>query len=66
MSPTSLDPSQMMNGLDFYQMGDVLKSPNNACTSMDKDAELMGEEEAVVEPTEILVWPMSTRIQHRP
>ena len=55
MSPTSLDPSQTLNGLDLDQMGDVLTPPNNACTSMDEDAEQMDEEEVVAEPTEILV-----------
>ena len=55
MLPTPLDPSQMMNGLDLGQMGDVLLSPNNACTSMVKDAEPMDEEEVVVGTTEILV-----------
>ena len=45
----------MMNGLDLDQMGDVLTSPNNACTSMDKDAEPMEKEEVVSEPTKILV-----------
>ena len=44
-----------MNGLDLDQMGDVLTSPNNSCTSMDKDTEPMDKEEVVVEPTEILV-----------
>ena len=33
---------------------------------MDRDAETMDEEEAVVEPTKILVYLMSTRTQHRP
>ena len=55
MSPTPLDPSQTMNGLDLDQMGGVLTSPNNACISMDEDAELMDKEEAVAEPTKILV-----------
>ena len=55
MSPTSLDPSQTMNGLDLGQMGDVLTSPNNACTSIGEDAESMDEEEVVAETTEILV-----------
>ena len=55
MSPTPLDPSHTMNGLDLGQMKDVLTSPNNACTSMDKDAEPVDEEEVMVEPTEILV-----------
>ena len=36
-------------------MEDVLTLPNNTCTSMDKDAEPMDEEEVVAEPTEILV-----------
>ena len=53
MSPTPLDPSQMMNGLNLGQMGDVLTSPNNACTSMGEDAETMDGEEVVAEPTEI-------------
>ena len=55
MSPTPLDPSQTMNGLNLGQMGDVLTSPNNVCTSMGEDAEPMDEEEVVVETTEILV-----------
>ena len=55
MSLTPLDPSQTMNGLDLGQMGDVLTSPNNTCTSMDEDAEPMDEEEVVAEPTKILV-----------
>ena len=55
MLPTPLDPSQTMNGLDLGQMGDVLTSPNNACTSMGEDAEPMDEEEFVEETTEILV-----------
>ena len=55
MPPAPLDPSQMMNGINLGQMGDVLASPNNACTSMSKDAEPMDEEEVVVETTEILV-----------
>ena len=55
MCPTPLDPSQTMNGLDLVQMGNVLTSPNNACTSMGKDAEPMDEEDVVVETTEILV-----------
>ena len=45
----------MMNGLDLVKMGDVLTSPNNACTSMDKDAESMDEEEVMAELTKILV-----------
>ena len=44
-----------MNGLDLGQMGYVLKSPNNACTSMGEDAEPMDEREVVVETTKILV-----------
>ena len=44
-----------MNVLDLGQMGDVLTSPNNACTSMDKYAEPMDKEEIVAEPTEILL-----------
>ena len=52
---TPFDPSQTMNGLNLGQMGDVLTSPNNACTSMGKDAEPMDEDEVVVETTEILV-----------
>ena len=55
MSPTPLDHSQTMYGLDLSQMGDVLTSPNNACTSMGKDADPMDEEEVVAETTEILV-----------
>ena len=55
MSPTPLNTSQTMNGLDLDQMGDVLTSPNNDCTSMDEEAETMDEEEAVAEPTEIVV-----------
>ena len=55
MSPTPLDTSQAMNGLDLGQMGDVIKSPNNACISMGEDAEPMYEEEVVVETTKILV-----------
>ena len=55
MLPIPLDPSQTMNGLDLGQMGDVLTSPNNACTSMGKDAESMNKEEVVAETTEILV-----------
>ena len=47
MSPTPLNPSQTMNGLDLDQMGYVFTSPNNACTSMDKDAEPMDKEEDV-------------------
>ena len=66
MSPTPLDPSQTRNGLNLDQIGDVLMSPNNACTSMGEDAEPVDEEEVVAEPTEILVYPMSTIIQHRP
>ena len=30
MSPTPLNPSKTMKGLDLGQMGDVLTSPNNA------------------------------------
>ena len=55
MSPTPLDPSQMMNGLDLVQMGDMLTSPNNAYTSMDEDAEPMDEEEVGAKLTKILV-----------
>ena len=55
MSPTPLDPSQTMNGINLDQMGDVPTSPNNACTSMGEDAEPMDEEEVVVETTEIIV-----------
>ena len=55
MSPTPLDPSQTMNGINLGQMGDVIKSPNNACTSMGEDAEPLYEEEVVVETTKILV-----------
>ena len=55
MSPTPLDPSQTINGLDLGQMGDVLTSPNNACTSMGEYAEPMDEEEVVAELTEIIV-----------
>ena len=55
MSPNPLDPSQTMNRLDLDQMGQVLTSSNNAYTSMDEDTEPMDEEEAVAEPTEILV-----------
>ena len=47
MSLTPIDPSQTMNGLELVQMGDVLTSPNNACMSMDEDAEPMDEEEGV-------------------
>ena len=54
MSPTPLDPSQTMNGLDLGQMGDVLTSPNNACTSMDEEAEPIDKEEVVAEPNKIL------------
>ena len=36
-------------------MGDVLMSPNNACTSMGENAEPMDKEEVVVETTELLV-----------
>ena len=43
-----------MNGLDLDQMGDVLTSLNNACTSMAEDAEPM-DEEVVSKLTEILV-----------
>ena len=53
--PIPLNPSQTRNGIDLGQMGDVLTSPNNACTSMGKDAEPMDEEEVVAETTEILV-----------
>ena len=53
MSPTPLNPSQTMNGLDLVQIGDVLTSPINACTSMGEDAEPMDEEEFVVEMTKI-------------
>ena len=66
MSPTPLDPSQTMNGLDLGQIGYVLTSANNACTSMEKDADPMDEEEVVAEPTKILVLLMSTRIQQSP
>ena len=55
MSPTPLDPSQTINVPDLVQMGDVLTSTNNACTSMGEDAEPMDEEEVVVETTNILV-----------
>ena len=55
MSPTPLDPTQKMNGLDLGQIGFVLTSPNNACTSMGEGAEPMDEEEVVAETTEILV-----------
>ena len=55
MSPTPLDPSQMINGLDLGQMRQVLTPTNNACTSMVKDAERMDKEEVVAEKTEILV-----------
>ena len=55
MSPTPINPSQTMNGLNLDHMGDVLTSPNNAFTSMDKDTEPMDKERAVAEPTEILV-----------
>ena len=55
MLPTPLDPSQTMNVLDLGQMGDVIKSPKNACTSMGEDAEPMYEEEVVVETNKILV-----------
>ena len=55
MLPTPLDPSQMTNELDLGQMGDVIPSPNNACTSMGEEVEPMNEEEVVVETTEILV-----------
>ena len=55
MLPTPLDPSQTMNGPDLVQMGDVLTSPNNTCTSMGEDAEPMDKDEVVVETTEILV-----------
>ena len=55
MLPTPLNTSQIINGLDLVQMGDVLAAPNNAYTSIGKDAELMEEEKVVVETTEILV-----------
>ena len=55
MLPTPLDTSQTMNGLALGQMGDVLMSPNNDCTSMGEDAEPIDEEEVVAETTEILV-----------
>ena len=55
MSLTPIDTSQTMNRIDLVQMGDVLMSPNNACTSMCKDAEPMDKEEIVVDTTEILV-----------
>ena len=55
MSPTPINPSQTMNGLNLCQMGDVIMSPNNAFTSIDEDVDPMDEDEVVAEPTEILV-----------